>query len=106
MRFSFEPFEIHVDDGIIEGSLVSNPLQGHIKFSNVTADIMSLFEPNYSQKIKGNIYEVEIFPNNTLEWWFVPVKTGVFEDLYCKVIDKKINKSHAEMGMRGKIIIE
>ena len=57
-------------------------------------------------EIKGNIYEVEIFPNNTLEWWFVPVKTGVFEDLYCKVIDKKINKSHAEMGMRGKIIIE
>ena len=57
-------------------------------------------------EIKGNIHEVEIFPNNTLEWWFVPIKTGVFEDLYCKVIDKKINKSHAEMGMRGKIIIE
>ena len=57
-------------------------------------------------EIKGNISEIEIFPNNTLEWWFVPVKTGVFEDLNCKVIDKKINKSHAEMGMRGKIIIE
>ena len=57
-------------------------------------------------EIKGNIYEVEIFPNNTLEWWFVPIKTGIFEDLYCKVIDNKINKSHAEMGMRGKIIIE
>ena len=57
-------------------------------------------------EIKGNISEVEIFPNNTLEWWFVPVKTGVFEDLNCKVVDKKIKKSHAEMGMRGKIIIE
>lgn len=57
-------------------------------------------------EIKGNISEIEIFPNNTLEWWFVPIKTGVFEDLNCKVIDKKINKSHAEMGMRGKIIIE
>jgi len=57
-------------------------------------------------EIKGNIFEVEIFPNNTLEWWFVPIKTGVFEDLNCKVIDKKINKSHSEMGMRGKIIIE
>ena len=42
--FSFKPFEIHVDDGIIEGSLASNPLQGHIKFSNVTSDIMSLFD--------------------------------------------------------------
>ena len=57
-------------------------------------------------EIKGNILEVEIFPNNTLEWWFVPIKTGIFEDLYCKVIDNEINKSHAEMGMRGKIIIE
>ena len=57
-------------------------------------------------EIKGNILEVEIFPNNTLEWWFVPIKTGVFDDLNCKVIDNKINKSHAEMGMRGKIIIE
>ncbi len=57
-------------------------------------------------EIKGNISEIEIFPNNTLEWWFVPIKTGVFDDLNCKVIDKKNNKSHAEMGMRGKIIIE
>ena len=57
-------------------------------------------------EIKGNISEVEIFPNNTLEWWFVPIKTGVFDDLNCKVIDKKVNKSHSEMGMRGKIIIE
>ena len=57
-------------------------------------------------EIKGKISEIEIFPNNTLEWWFVPIKTGVFDDLNCKVIDNKINKSHAEMGMRGKIIIE
>ena len=41
-------------------------------------------------EIKGNILEVEIFPNNTLEWWFVPIKTGVFDDLNCKVIDNKI----------------
>ena len=32
-------------------------------------------------EIKGSILEVEIFPNNTLEWWFVPIKTGIFEDL-------------------------
>ena len=57
-------------------------------------------------EIKGKISEIEIFPNNTLEWWFIPIKTGVFDDLNCKVIDKTIDKSHAEMGMRGKIIIE
>ena len=57
-------------------------------------------------EIKGNISEVEIFPNNTLEWWFVPIKTGVFDDLNCKVIDEKLNKPHSDMGMRGRIIIE
>ena len=55
-NFLFEPFEVHVDDGILEGSIATNPLKGHIKFSNVTADIISLFESNYSQKIKGNIF--------------------------------------------------
>ena len=64
--FSFEPFEIHVDDGIIEGVLTSNPLKGHMKFSNVTADIISLFESNYSQKIKGSIFG-EIFLDKDLE---------------------------------------
>ena len=64
--FSFEPFEIHVDDGIIEGAITSNPLQGHIKFSNVTTDIISLFESSYSQKIKGNIFG-EIFIDKNLK---------------------------------------
>ena len=34
-------------------------------------------------EIKGVINEVEIFPNNTLEWWFIPIKTGEFNDLIC-----------------------
>ena len=63
--FSFEPFEIHIDDGIIEGAITTNPLQGRIRFSNVTTDIISLFESNYSQKIKGNIFG-EISINNDL----------------------------------------
>ena len=57
-------------------------------------------------EIKGVINEVEIFPNNTLEWWFVPIKTGEFNDLICNVKDKKSGKKHSEMGMRGTIIIE
>jgi hypothetical protein len=65
-NFLFEPFEVHIDDGIIEGSIATNPLEGHIKFSNVTADIISLFESNYSQKIKGNIFG-EIFISKDLK---------------------------------------
>lgn len=57
-------------------------------------------------EIKGNISEVEIFPGQSLEWWFVPVKTGVFDDLHCSVKDKISNKRHRDMGMIGKIIIK
>ena len=57
-------------------------------------------------EIKGVIYEVEVFPNQFIEWWFVPVKTGKFDDLNCKVKDKETNKKHSDMGMVGEIIIK
>jgi len=57
-------------------------------------------------EVKGNISEIEVFPNNVVEWWFVPVKTGEFDDLICSVKDLQTNKKHSEMGMVGKIIIE
>ena len=56
-------------------------------------------------EIKGIINSVEVWPNHQLEWWFVPIKTGVFKDLYCNVKDTKTNLSHADMGMTGTIII-
>ena len=56
-------------------------------------------------EIKGIINNVEVWPNHQLEWWFVPIKTGVFKDLYCNVKDIKTNLSHANMGMTGTIII-
>ena len=37
----------------------------------------------------GAIKEIEVFPNNIVEWWFVPIKTGEFKDLFCKIEDKK-----------------
>ena len=57
-------------------------------------------------EVKGRIDEVEIYPNHMLEWWFVPLKTGEFNDLQCSIIDKKTQRSHSEMGMIGSIIIE
>ena len=56
-------------------------------------------------EIKGIINNVEVWPDHQLEWWFVPIKTGVFKDLYCNVKDEKTNLSHANMGMTGTIII-
>lgn len=71
-----------------------------------TRKIQVIKNGNKIAEIKGQINEVEIFPKNTLEWWFVPIKTGEFHDLFCGVKDKKSGKSHAEMGMTGTIIIE
>ncbi len=57
-------------------------------------------------EIKGIINEVEVWPNESLEWWFVPIKTGTFKDLQCNVMDKKTELNHSEMGMQGTIIIK
>ena len=51
-------------------------------------------------EIKGTIREIEIYPGGTAEWWFVPVKTGKFNDLRCTI------KGHAEGGMVGTISID
>lgn len=60
-RFVLAPFEVHVDDGIIEGILNSNPIQGRIKFSNVTTNLLGLYDEVLANKIKGNIFgEVSI----------------------------------------------
>ena len=57
-------------------------------------------------EIKGIINEVEVWPNHQIEWWFIPIKTGRFEDLLCKVEDLKTGVQHSKMGMRGIIIIK
>lgn len=51
-------------------------------------------------EIKGTIREIEVYPNGTAEWWFVPVKTGMLNDLKCSI------KGHAEAGMVGTITIK
>jgi uncharacterized cupredoxin-like copper-binding protein len=50
-------------------------------------------------EVKGHIREIEIYPNGTVEWWFVPIKAGEFNDLYCTI------PGHTEEGMVGKIVI-
>ena len=50
-------------------------------------------------EIKGNIRELELRPNTTAEWTFVPIKSGTYE-LHCAIA------GHAEAGMRGSITIQ
>lgn len=49
-------------------------------------------------EIYGPIRKVEVYPGQSLEWWFVPVRTGQFDDLISR-------KSEAAAGMKGTIEI-
>jgi uncharacterized cupredoxin-like copper-binding protein len=50
-------------------------------------------------EIKGSIRELELRPNTTAEWTFVPIKAGTYE-LHCAIA------GHTEAGMRGSITIQ
>ena len=52
-----------------------------------------------SVEIKGNIRELELRPNTSAEWTFVPIRAGVYE-LHCAIA------GHTEAGMRGLITIQ
>src|SRR6478752_4215864 len=49
-------------------------------------------------EFKGAIREVEVYPGQTAEWWFVPVAAGRVTDLRCGIVGSD-GKSHAEHGM-------
>ena len=71
-----------------------------------TRKVQSVKSNNKIAEIKGIINEVEINPGNEIEWWFVPVKVGLFKDLHCYIKDPQSKKKHSEMGMVGTIRIK
>lgn len=109
----FEPSLLTFDTGKLYKLVIKNTSDSKHYFTsnNFSKSIFTRkVQVNLKQKklaeIKGIIYEVEIWPNQELEWWFVPVKTGKFDDLFCRVKDKITGKSHKDMGMTGQIIIK
>jgi uncharacterized cupredoxin-like copper-binding protein len=50
-------------------------------------------------EVKGQVREIEVYPGHRAEWWFVPIKTGRFDDLECTIA------GHAEHGMTGSVEI-
>ena len=59
------PFELHVDDGVIEGYFETSPFVGKIKFSNVTSDILPLLKIKGSENINGSFFGEINFPKDT-----------------------------------------
>jgi uncharacterized cupredoxin-like copper-binding protein len=62
-------------------------------------------KPVVLAEFKGAIREIEVYPGQTAEWWFVPVAAGRVTDLQCG-IKAADGKTHAEHGMVGEIVIE
>jgi uncharacterized cupredoxin-like copper-binding protein len=56
-------------------------------------------------EFKGAIREIEVYPGQTAEWWFVPVAAGRATDLRCGIVGSD-GKSHSDHGMVGEIVIE
>ena len=108
----FEPNVLSFNTGkLYKLRIINNSDSKHYfsssKFSQsiFTRKIQILKNGEKISEIKGNITEVEVFPNNIIEWWFVPIKTGKFKDLKCEVKDSASKESHSKMGMVGTIII-
>jgi uncharacterized cupredoxin-like copper-binding protein len=56
-------------------------------------------------EFKGAIREIEVYPGETAEWWFVPVATGRASDLRCGIVGTD-GVSHRDHGMVGEIVVE
>ena len=109
----YEPSELIFETGkLYKLKLINISDSKHYFSSNsfsksiFTRKIQVNFKGKKLAEIKGIINEVEVWPNHEIEWWFVPIKNGRFEDLFCKVKDMKNGLKHSEMGMQGIIIIK
>jgi uncharacterized cupredoxin-like copper-binding protein len=108
----YEPNELVFNTGKLYKLIIKNESDSKHYFTSTlfaksifTRKVQVSLNNKKVAEIKGIINTVEVWPNHQLEWWFVPIKTGVFKDLYCNVKDTKTNLSHANMGMTGTIII-
>ena len=109
----YEPNELTFYTGKLYRLILKNVSDSKHYFSSssftksiFTRKIQVNFDNKKLAEIKGIINEVEVWPNHEIEWWFVPIKTGRFEDLFCKVEDMKNGLRHSEMGMKGIILIK
>ena len=109
----FSPAEIELETGVLYKLILTNhsPNKHYftsLKFSEsvFTRKVQVVDGKNKIAEVKGHIKEIEVFPGFSVEWWLVPIKTGVFDDLHCRVSDKITGKEHKDMGMRGKIVVK
>jgi len=103
----FVPDTINLETGKLYRLVLTNP-SDHPHYFNSVSMAQSVFTRKVQvngangkaiAEVKGHINEIEVFPGGEAEWWFVPVRTGSFDDLMCTIA------GHTEAGMVGTINI-
>lgn len=106
-KLVFSPDDLTFETGKLYQLVLHNPSDTKHYFSSETL-ARSVFTRKVQvldaagktiAEIKGSIREIEVLPNGTAEWWFVPVATAKTSDLKCTI------EGHAEAGMTGTIEI-
>lgn len=103
----FYPDKIELETGKLYRLILTNPSpQKHYFYSAGMADAVFTRKVQINgadgkaiAEVKGQIREIEVYPGGTAEWWFVPVKTGSFNDLVCTI------PGHGAGGMVGSVTI-
>ncbi|MEE3715554.1 copper-binding protein [Tumidithrix elongata RA019] len=100
-ELKFEPDRIPFEVGKRYKLLLSNPsAMKHYFTSKDFADAIWTQKVEAGHvEIKGNIRELELRPQATAEWFFVPIKQGSYI-LRCTIA------GHSEAGMKGTILIQ
>jgi uncharacterized cupredoxin-like copper-binding protein len=113
---TFSPDKLRFETGKLYKLILSNPSsEAHYFTSHAFTQLIYTRKVQVVQnrdgkmttlaEFKGAIREVEVYPGQIAEWWFVPVAAGRITDLRCGIVGKD-GKSHADHGMVGEIVIE
>lgn len=111
-RHAFEPSTLRLRTGLLYRLVLRNPSRDPhyltsegLAASVWTRKVQVMAGSTVLAEIKGAIREIEVYPGQTAEWWFVPVQAGRFDDLRCDIRGPD-GTTHAAHGMRGSVVIE
>jgi uncharacterized cupredoxin-like copper-binding protein len=115
-KHAFEPSRLKFETGKLYKLVLRNPSSDpHYFTSHAFTQLIFTRKVQVVQQregktavlaeFKGAIREIEVYPGQTAEWWFVPVAAGRVTDLQCG-IKAADGRTHADHGMVGEIVIE
>ena len=115
-QHAFVPNKLRFETGKLYKLVLTNPsndphyFTSHAFSQMIFTHKVQVTQPRDGKNVplaefKGAIREIEVYPGQSAEWWFVPVATGRVTDLRCGISGSD-GKTHADHGMVGEIVIE